>query len=142
LEIWRSDKAYKETLDKRVGWRIVGGFMDNKIVYAIIIGVVLFVAGTSLGIFTNQEGLQLLLFFLTSFVIGFVATGVKRGFLLAFAISFLYLIISIAIRSQGTLDAMSNTNVLFAVILLTLINSAISGVLGALGGFLGKRILK
>ena len=116
--------------------------MDSKIVYAITIGVVLFVAGTSLGIFTNQEGLQLLLFFPTSFVIGFVATDVKRGFLLAFAISFLYLIISIAILSQGTLDTMSNTNVLFAVILLTLINSAISGALGALGGFLGKRILK
>lgn len=73
--------------------------LDNRIVYAVIVGVVLSAIGIALRVFANQEGLQLILFFITAFFVGIVATGVKRGFLLSVVLSILYGIANIAVVS-------------------------------------------
>jgi len=116
--------------------------MDRKFIYAVIVGVVLFAVGVSLRLFANQEGLQVILFFITAFVIGVVATGVKRGFLLSFVLSLIYGIVNTAIFMPEAFTAVSDINVALAFVVLLLINAAIAGAIGAVGGFLGKRIFK
>jgi len=88
--------------------------------------------------------LQLILFFITPFIIGVVATGVKRGFLLAFVLSIFYGIANIAIVSPENFRAVfADINVALTVILLLIIlPSLIGGALSAVGGLLGKRMFK
>lgn len=113
--------------------------MDRKIIYAVIVGIVLFVLATALMVYANQEGFQIILFFLTFFAVGFIATGVKRGFMLSFVLAFIFSVLRSAILFPQNF---SDINVVAAIIILSLITSAICGVLGAVGGLIGKRILK
>jgi len=116
-----------------------GEIMDKKIIYAVIVGIVLFVVAIALMIYANQEGLQIILFFMTFFVVGFIATGVKRGFLLSFILA---LIFSIAREATLSPQNFNDINVVAAILILSVIASAICGVLGAVGGFIGKKIFK
>ncbi len=59
---------------------VFGGLsLNNKVVYAVIVGVALSAVSMTLRSF-DLEGPQTILFFLTFFVVGLVVTGVKRGF--------------------------------------------------------------
>ncbi len=116
--------------------------MDKKIINAIIISVILFTLGIALRMFAKQEGLQIILYSIMVFIIGFVGTTVKRGFLLSFVLGFIFTFVNTMIFSPDFLKALGNSSVAMAFVLLTLINSAIGGVLGAIGGLFGKRILK
>jgi len=113
--------------------------VDKKIIYAIIVGVVLFALATSLMLYANQEGLQIILFFLTFFIVGFIATGIKRGFILSFVLALVLSIVREAILFPQNFN---DVNVVAAILILSVIASAVCGVLGAVGGFIGKRILK
>lgn len=102
----------------------------------------LFVLGIALQVFGNQEGLRIILFFLTPLIVGIVATGVKRGFLLGFGLSFIFAIIGTLALSPDQVNAMRDINVALAFIILALITSVIDGALGAVGGFIGGRVFK
>jgi len=108
-------------------------------IYAVIVGAVLFPAGIALRLFANQEGLQLILFFITAFVIGVVVTGIKRGFLLSFVLTFIYAMVNTWVFLPGVFN---DPNVVAAFIMFSLINSVIGGALGAGGGFVGGRVFK
>jgi len=71
-----------------------------------------------------------------------VATGIKMGFLLSFVLSLILQFVSYAIISPETFRAFSNPNVAAALFVMTLVNSAIVGALGAAGGLIGNRIFK
>jgi len=111
-------------------------------IYAVVVGVILFALGIALRVFANQEGLQIILFFITAFIIGFIAAGVKRGFLLGFVLSFIFAIVNTAILMPEAFGATTDINVAMAFIVLNIINSLIGGALSAVGGFIGKRIFK
>jgi len=117
--------------------------MDKKQIYAIIVGVILFAVGIALRT-ANQEGLQIILSFIIPLVVGAVATGVKRGFLLGSTLFLLFSIASIAFFSPENLQAAaSDASVAMAVILFSFVVPAlIGGALGAIGGFIGKRLFK
>jgi hypothetical protein len=53
--------------------------LDNKVVCAVIVGVALSAVSMALRSF-GLEGPQMILFFVTFFLVGLVATGVKRAF--------------------------------------------------------------
>jgi len=108
-------------------------------IYAVIVGAVLFVIGIALKTFANQEGLQIILFFITAFIIGLVAVGIKRGFILSFALSFVFALVNALVTSPGIFN---DPNVIAAVVMLFLINSIIGGAIGAAGGFIGGRVFK
>jgi len=114
--------------------------LDNRIIYAAIVGAVLFALGIALRLFANQEGLQLILFFVTSFFVGIVVVGIKRGFLLSFVLAFIFALVNNLILSPGVFN---DPNVAAAVIIfLGLLPSLIGGALGAVGGVVGRRIFK
>jgi len=113
--------------------------MDKKIVYAVIVGVALFALGMTLRIFANQEGPQIILFFITFLVVGLIATGVKRGLLLSFVLSLILSFASNAILSPQVFD---DINVVMALLVFSLIASLMCAALGAVGGLVGKRIFK
>jgi MFS family permease len=138
------EKAYKLTFfySDRPYRSNVGISVDKKVVYAIVIAVLIFAIGTALQKFANNEGAKLILFFVGLFAAGFIVTGVKRGFLLGFILAIAFTIANMAILSPESFGALSDVNVALAFILLTLINALIAAVLAAVGGFLGKRILK
>lgn len=116
--------------------------MDKKIIYAVVVGIILFALGIALRIFANAEGPSLILFYATFFIVGFVATGVKRGFILSFALAIIFASVTIAVFMPETFTSAQDINVMFAVIVFILIAAVIGGILGAVGGFLGKRIFK
>jgi len=123
-------------------WRALKKLMNRKIVYAAIVGAVLFALGMALQMFANQGELRIILFFVTLFIVGVVATGVKRSFLLRFVLSLALTLVNIAVLAPETFRALSNASVAAAFILLALINSAIGEALSAAGGFLSKRLFK
>jgi len=110
--------------------------LDNKIVYAIIVGVALSAVAMALKTI-GLESAQIILFFATFFVVGLVATGVKRGFLLGFVLS---LVVSFMMNVGGALQVLSDINVVMAMLMFSLIPAAICGALGAVGGLIGKRV--
>ena len=113
--------------------------MDNRIINASIIGVMLLIAGTSIRIFTNQQGIQLILGFITFLIMGVIVTDVKRGLILCFFLSLVFGFISNAIIQP---QIMSDPNVLVALLVLLLTDSIIAAGLGAVGGFIGNRFFK
>jgi hypothetical protein len=112
--------------------------LDNKIVYAVIVGVALSAVSMALRSF-GLEGPQMILFFVTFFLVGLVATGVKRGFLLSFVLS---LVVSFIMNIAPSPQILSDMNIVMAVFMFSLIGAAICGALGAVGGLIGKKVFK
>jgi len=63
-----------------------GVAVDGKAVYAVIVSALIFGCSG----FAGQEGSKIILFFMSLFVTGSIATGVKHGFLLRFVLSFVF----------------------------------------------------
>jgi len=57
----------------------------------------------------------------------------------SFVLSFLFQLATILVLSSG---AFSDLNVIMAVLFMSIVNSAIHGVIGAVGGLVGQWILK
>jgi len=112
--------------------------MDNRIVYAVIVGVVLSVIILALR-FMGIEGPGTILFYATFFVVGLEATGVKRGFLLSFVLS---LAVSFAMTVAQAPQVLSDPNIVMALLMFSLVAAVICGGLGAVGGLIGKRVFK
>lgn len=115
--------------------------MERKIIYSIIIGIVLFTIGTIIRIFINQ-GIHVILYFITPIITGFVVKGFKRGFIVGFLLSILYIFLNYTIFSPSIFAELIDINFVFTLIFFIIIDSAIAGVLGGIGGILGKRILQ
>jgi len=116
----------------------------NRLLYAAILGTILFTLGTTLGLYTNLEGLRLTMLYITPLVTGIVAANIKRGFILGFALSLIFLSISasLGLWPGVPLALTRNPSTVIAVTTLISINIAISGALGALGGFLGRQAVR
>lgn len=112
--------------------------MDNKIVYAIIVGVALSAVSIALRSF-GLEGPQVILFYVTFFLVGLVATGVKRGFLLGFVLS---LVVSFAMNAAIAPQVLSDMNIVMTLFIFSAVAAAICGGLGAVGGLIGKKVFK
>ncbi len=112
--------------------------LDNRVIYAVIVGVALsavVMALRSLG----MEGPQTILFYATFFLVGLVATGVKRGFLLGFVLS---LAVTFVMSVAEAPQVLSDMNVVMAILKFSLFAAVICGALGAVGGLIGKRVFK
>ena len=112
--------------------------MDKKIVYAVIVGVALSAVVGALSSM-GMEGPQTILFFATFFLVGLVATGAKKGFLLSFVLS---LVVSFVMNVGGAFQILSDINIVMAVLMFSAVSAAIYGALGAVGGLIGKRVFK
>ena len=115
--------------------------MDKKIVRALIGGIAVYVLVIILAyIQRDLSGPQLLLMLVAPFVTGFLATGVKKGLILGFLISFVMLIVEALILMPG---AFSDPNVVMAILLMSALPFALISIpLGATGGLLGRRVFK
>ena len=116
--------------------------MSRRVFYALIVGSLLFACGTALRVLAHQEGLQILLYYITLFVVGVIAATVRRGFLLGFALSFALAFVSLAVFSPEAVMDLSHASIALAFLTITVINSAIGGALSAVGGLVGKKIVK
>ena len=64
--------------------------MENRIIYAVISGAALFAVAIALRLNASQEGLQIILSFIAPLIVGIVAIGIKRGFILGFVLDLIY----------------------------------------------------
>jgi hypothetical protein len=115
--------------------------MDKNVIYAVVVGVVLYIMLVYLAYVQGElTGPQLLLMLITPIVMGVLSGGVKKGTITSFVVSFLALLVEVVIMQSGTF---SDINVVMAVIIMMLLPWAlISAGLGALGGLVGRRIFK
>lgn len=113
--------------------------MDNKMIYAIVVGIILFGIVMALRLLANQEGLSLILFYITFFIVGLVATGIKRGSILGFSLGLVLAIIQTAISQP---EFFNNADFAMAQLLFSIVGALIASALGAIGGLIGKKTLK
>ena len=116
--------------------------MDKRIIYAVIVGAVLFAAVIALHVFTNKKELNPIFLLIPSFIVGIVAVGFKRGFLMSFALTLIFAIVGVSILQPEMLRGINDPNVVATFAIFFLIYSAIGGILGAVGGFAGRKIFK
>jgi len=102
-------------------------------------GAVIYAIALVLNYVPKMEGPGIVLFFVGSLVVGAVCRSIKWGFATSFVLPLLFQLALTLVVSSG---AFSDLNVIMAVLLMLIINSAIHGVLGAIGGLVGQRILK
>ncbi|MBI2919389.1 MAG: hypothetical protein HYY01_15560 [Chloroflexi bacterium] len=116
--------------------------MDNKVRYATAAGVALLAIGMALRGLADQEGLQIVLLLPTFLIVGFVAAGAKRGFLLGFVLALLFALVNNLLVFPGNVS-FDNASVAIAVLLLSFLFPAlIAGGLASLDGLVGKRVFK
>jgi uncharacterized membrane protein len=115
--------------------------MKLRDVSAIVVGLVMYALVIVLA--SVQRDLtfpQFILMLVTPFVIGFLVGGVKKGLIFGFIIPFVMLIVEAVILQSG---AFADPNTALAtVLMLALPFGLISAVLGAAGGFAGRRVFK
>jgi len=109
---------------------------------AAIVGGALLLLGMALRGLADQEGLQIILLIPTFLVVGLLATGAKRGFLLAFVMTVVFAVVNNLLFTIENLKP-DNVSMAIAMLLLNVLFPAlIAGVLAALGGLVGKRVFK
>lgn len=114
--------------------------MSNRRIYAGgMIGAILYLIAGLLNIGLGLEGPAMILFFIASLATGIICGSVKLGFALAFILS---LVFQIVVTSITQPVALSDPNYIAALLLMSAVNSAISGVLGAGGGLVGGHLIK
>jgi hypothetical protein len=111
--------------------------LDKRLFVAVIIGGALFTIGFAISTLVLNEGLQLILYFITSFIIGFVAVGIKRGFILTFVLVLIYANIASWVTTPKILNDLT---VVAGVFLASLTDALVGASLGTLGGYVGKRV--
>lgn len=116
--------------------------MNNRVIYSIVIGAALYIAIIAMHVLTSTPELNPILFIIPAFIIGIIVSGVKRGFLLSFVLTFIFVLLGSFILSSETLRAASNPNVAAAFVIIFVIYAAIAGALGAVGGFIGSKVFK
>ena len=115
--------------------------MDKKIIYALIVGIVMYLLLIYLAyVQRDLTGSQLVLMLATPFVVGFLSGGVKKGLVIGFGVSFVMLLLEVMVIQWG---AFTDPNVVMAIIVMMVLPFAlISAGLGTAGGLLGRRIFK
>ncbi len=112
--------------------------MDKRIIYATVLGVILYALLIYLAYLQQSlTGEQLLIMLITPLLIGVVSGKIKTAVILGFIISFVMLSIeSILLNSAGDI------NIALAGMLLSLPFVGISIALAAVGGLIGKKVIK
>lgn len=115
--------------------------MDRMVVLGAAVGIVMYILLIYLAsIEGDLTGTQLILMLATPLVMGVISSGTKIGLLLGFLISLVMLIVETFIIQP---EAFADPNRAMAVIIMMVLPFAlISAGLGALGGFIGSRVLK
>lgn len=106
--------------------------MERRLIYAVVVGIVLYAVALLLRPFS--EGPSTILAFLSAVVVGLVAGSVRWSFPMVFVLSFVFQIIL-------SLNQLQDPNIVAGVAILALVNSAIFGVLGVVGGYIGGRFI-
>ncbi len=106
---------------------------------AAAIGAVVYALALSLNYALGQEGPGIILFFIGSLVVGAVCRSVNWGFTTSFVLTFL---IQLAMTLLLSPSVFSDLNIVMAVLGVSIINSVIHGILGAIGALAGQRIFK
>jgi hypothetical protein len=115
--------------------------MNKRIIYAVVLGVILYSLIAYLNVIQGDLTIhQLILIIVTPLLIGITVGTVKKSALFGFVISFVMLTLEVFIVQAG---ASANINVLAAVLLASVLPLAlISTGLAALGGLVGKKVIK
>lgn len=109
--------------------------LERNKLYGAIAFVVLLVLGLIIQHLADQGILRMFLFFGSFLIVGFASTTVKRGFILSFIVSLILTLLEYFLVF-GTVSS----QVLTTLVILIFITSLLSGLIGAVGSFLGKRI--
>ena len=115
--------------------------MDKTTIRALSVGIVIYAVVIVLAyVQRDLSGPQLILMLVAPFLTGILSKGVKKGLILGFSVAFVMMIIELIVLQPGDF---ADLNVMMAMILMMALPVAvISALLGAIGGFLGKRIFK
>jgi hypothetical protein len=118
-----------------------GDCVDKKIIYALVVGTVLYALLIYLAyVQRDLTGSQLVLMLAAPVVMGALSGGVKKGVIVGFVVSFIMLLVEVIVLQSG---AFTDVNVVAAVIIMMALPWAlISAGLGAVGGLVGRRIFK
>lgn len=114
--------------------------MDKKILCATIVGVILYVLLFYVAYVQKDLSIhQLLLMLITPLIIGVISGKIKRAAILGFVISFVMLTLEpLVLQPAGAADPSR----IFATILLIMPFILISVAMAAVGGLIGKRLIK
>jgi hypothetical protein len=113
--------------------------MERRIHMGAATGAVIYALALVLNYALRLEGPGIILFFLGSLVVGVICRSVKWGFNTSFVLTFLIQLAMTLLLSPGVF---SDLNIVMAVLSVSIINSVIHGILGAIGALVGQRIFK
>jgi len=114
--------------------------MDKQVVYALAAGIVMYFIIIYLAYVQKDLTIhQLILIFVTPFVIGVLSGGIKKGLILSVVVSFVMLMIELIVIIPS---AFTDINVVLALMAMILPYVGISAGMGAVGGLLGRRVFK
>jgi hypothetical protein len=113
--------------------------MERRIYIAAAIGAVVYALALVLNYALRLEGPGIILFFLGSLVVGAICRNINWGFTTSFILTLLIQLVMTLLMSPGVF---SDLNTVTAVLGVSVINSVIHGILGAIGALVGQRIFK
>jgi len=115
--------------------------LDKTTINALIVGIVIYAVVIVLASMQRElTGSQLILMLVAPLLTGILSKGVKKGLILGSSVAFVMIIVELNVLEPGVFV---DINLIMAMILMMALPvAAISALLGAIGGFLGKRIFK
>jgi hypothetical protein len=113
--------------------------MERRIYMGAAIGAVIYALALVLNYALGLEGPGIVLFFLGSLVVGAICRNVNWGFTTSLVLTLLIQLAMTLLLSPGVF---SDLNIVMAVLGVSIINSVIHGILGAIGALVGQRIFK
>jgi len=114
--------------------------MKNRVRNGIIVGVILYALSQVLVFVAGMEGPGTILFWATSVIIGVICGSLKWGFTIPFVLPLAFQLVYVLLTGAGGLLAAPDRIAAFLV--MSGINSLIFGVLGAVAGLMGGRLIK
>jgi hypothetical protein len=113
--------------------------MERRIYIGAVTGTAVYALALVLNYGLGLEGPGIILFFIGSLVVGAICRSVKWGFTTSFVLTLLIQVAMALLLSPGVF---SDLNIVMAILGVSIINSVIHGVLGAIGALVGQRIFK
>jgi hypothetical protein len=113
--------------------------MERRIYIGAVTGTAVYALALVLNYALGLESLGIILFFIGSLVVGAICRSVKWGSTTSFVLTLLIQVAMALLLSPGVF---SDLNIVMAILGVSIINSVIHGVLGAIGALVGQRIFK
>ncbi len=117
-----------------------GDKLDKRVIYAIVVGVVLYALLILVAYLQQDLSIhQLLLIVITPLVMGAVSGKIKKAAILGFVVSFIMLTLELAIIQPVIF---TDASMILVGVLMVLPYVVISIALAAVGGLIGKKVIK